>query len=98
MALRVQTQISGDVFIRRCDGRIVFGDEGGILRERVGNMLMGTPRTHSRTASFRGRSSHTRCFLLGRLSLNIDPSLEVRAFINGDALGCDVARDNGRLL
>lgn len=44
MALRVQTQISGDVFTLRCDGRIVFGDEGAILRERVGNMLMGTPR------------------------------------------------------
>ena len=28
--------------------------------------------------------------LLGRLSLDVDPSLEVRAVINGDALGCDV--------
>jgi hypothetical protein len=35
-------------------------------------------------------------FLLGRLSLDIDPSLEVRAFINGDAPGCDVACDNFR--
>ena len=27
-----------------CDGRIVFGDEGAVLRERVGNMLQGTPK------------------------------------------------------
>lgn len=44
MALRIQTQISGDVFIVRCDGRIVFGDEGAALRERVGDMLSGSPR------------------------------------------------------
>ena len=44
MALRLQTQISGDVFILRCDGRIVFGDEGAVLLERVGNMLRGTPK------------------------------------------------------
>ena len=44
MALRMQTQISGDVFILQCEGRIVFGDEGAALRERVGNMLIGTPR------------------------------------------------------
>jgi anti-anti-sigma factor len=44
MTLRVQTQISGDVFILQCEGRIVFGDEGASLRERVGNMLIGTPR------------------------------------------------------
>src|SRR5260370_25336417 len=44
MALRVQTQISGDVFIFLCDGRIVYGDEGAVLRERVGNTLPGTPR------------------------------------------------------
>ena len=44
MALRIQTQISGDVFIVRCDGRIVFGDEGAALRDRVGDMLSGSPR------------------------------------------------------
>src|SRR6266849_3408292 len=44
MALRIQTQISGDVFILLCDGRIVFGDEGAVLRERIGNMLPGTPK------------------------------------------------------
>jgi anti-sigma B factor antagonist len=44
MSLGIQTQISGDVFIVRCDGRIVFGDEGAALRERVGHMLSGSPR------------------------------------------------------
>jgi len=44
MALRVQTQISGDVFIFLCDGRIVFGDEGSVLRERVRSVLSGTPK------------------------------------------------------
>ena len=31
MALRINTQIAGDVFILLCDGRIVFGDEDGYL-------------------------------------------------------------------
>ncbi len=44
MALSVQTQISDDVFIFICDGRIVFGDEGSVLRERIGSMLPGTPK------------------------------------------------------
>jgi len=44
MALDVHTQVCGDVFILRCDGRIVFGDEGAVLRERVGNMLSGSPK------------------------------------------------------
>ena len=44
MALRVQTQISGDVFIFLCDGRIVFGDEGAVLRERIRSMLPATPK------------------------------------------------------
>jgi len=44
MALKVQTQISGDVFICLCEGRIVFGDEGAALRERVVSMLPGTPK------------------------------------------------------
>jgi anti-sigma B factor antagonist len=44
MPLRVQTEISGDVFVLRCDGRIVFGDEGAVLRERVGKMLSGSPK------------------------------------------------------
>ena len=44
MTLRMQTQISGDVFIVRCEGRIVFGDEGAALRERIADMLSGSPR------------------------------------------------------
>jgi len=44
MALKVQTQISGDVCILHCSGRIVFGDEGAALRERGRNILAGTPR------------------------------------------------------
>jgi anti-anti-sigma factor len=44
MALRVHTQVSGDVFILECEGRIVFGDEGATLRERVGSLLAGTPK------------------------------------------------------
>lgn len=44
MALKVQTQISGDVCILHCSGRIVFGDEGATLRERGRNILAGTPK------------------------------------------------------
>ena len=44
MPLRVQTQIFGDMFILQCEGRIVFGDEAAALRERVGQMLSGTPK------------------------------------------------------
>ena len=43
MALTVQTQISGDVFILDCNGRIMSGDECAVLRERVVNML-GIPK------------------------------------------------------
>src|SRR5712691_11298432 len=42
MALRVQTRVSGDVFMLQCEGRIVFGDEGAALRERIRNMFSGT--------------------------------------------------------
>ena len=44
MALSVETQISGDVFILRCNGRIVFGDECAVLRERVVSILTGSPK------------------------------------------------------
>lgn len=44
MALTLQAEIFDDVFILRCDGRIVFGDECAVLRERVGSMLSGTPK------------------------------------------------------
>ena len=44
MALKLHTRIVGEVVVVCCDGRIVFGDEGAVLRERVGSMLTGTPR------------------------------------------------------
>jgi anti-sigma B factor antagonist len=44
MGLRIQTQVSSNVFILHCEGRIVFGDEGAALRERVGGLLSGTPK------------------------------------------------------
>jgi len=44
MALSIQTQISGDVFILHCNGRIVYGDECAVLRERVVSMLSGSPK------------------------------------------------------
>jgi hypothetical protein len=47
MLLTVQTEIAGDVFILRCDGRIVFGDEGAVLRERVIHLLSGPPKLSS---------------------------------------------------
>src|ERR1700716_2162226 len=34
MALRVKTQISGNLFIFFCEGRIVFGDEDSVLRRK----------------------------------------------------------------
>jgi anti-sigma B factor antagonist len=40
--LSVHTQICGDVFIFHCQGRLVFGDEGAVFRERVGSMLVGS--------------------------------------------------------
>lgn len=42
--LKISTQVSGDVFIVRCSGRIVFGDEGAAFRERLLQLLTGTPR------------------------------------------------------
>ena len=44
MALSVETQISGDVFILHCEGRIVYGDECAALRERVVSILTGSPK------------------------------------------------------
>ena len=44
MALKVTTEVSGDVFIVHCEGRIVFGDEGAVLRDRVRYLLTGTPK------------------------------------------------------
>jgi len=42
--LSVHTQVCGDVFIFHCQGRLVFGDEGAVFRERVGSMLAGSPK------------------------------------------------------
>jgi anti-sigma B factor antagonist len=44
MMLKVATQVSEDIFIVHCDGRIVFGDEGAVLRERIKQLLTGTPK------------------------------------------------------
>ena len=44
MGLKVTTEISSDVFILHCEGRIVFGDEGAVLRDRVRYLLTGTPK------------------------------------------------------
>jgi anti-sigma B factor antagonist len=44
MALTIATQISDEAVIFRCHGRIVVGDEGAALRERVKSILMGTPK------------------------------------------------------
>src|SRR5258705_6715914 len=69
MALRVQTQISGDVFILRCEGRIVFGDECAILRERVVKMLPGSPKIVVDLAGV----DHIDSEGLGMLVLPVDP-------------------------
>ena len=44
MALGVQTQVTGDVFIFRSNGRITSGDECAVLRERVVSILTGSPK------------------------------------------------------
>jgi anti-sigma B factor antagonist len=44
MALRLRTLVASDVFIIHCDGRIVYGDEGATLRERIKSLLAGTSR------------------------------------------------------
>jgi anti-sigma B factor antagonist len=44
MALRMATQIQGNVVVLRCRGRIVFGDEGAVFRERVSSELTGTAK------------------------------------------------------
>lgn len=42
--LSVRTEVCEGVFILQCRGRLVFGDEGAILRERVLGMLEGSPK------------------------------------------------------
>ena len=38
----METDISGDVVILYCAGRLVFGDEAAAFRERVKQILLGT--------------------------------------------------------
>ena len=38
----METDISGDVVILYCAGRLVFGDETAAFRERIRNILLGT--------------------------------------------------------
>ena len=42
MPLKMETDISGDVVILYCLGRLVFGDETAAYRERIDNILFGT--------------------------------------------------------
>ena len=42
MTLKMETDISGDVIILYCAGRLVFGDESAAFRERIKNILRGT--------------------------------------------------------
>ena len=41
MPLKMETDISGDVIILYCAGRLVFGDETAAFRERIRNILLG---------------------------------------------------------
>ena len=42
MTIKMETDISGDVVILYCSGRLVFGDETAAFRERIRNILLGT--------------------------------------------------------
>lgn len=42
MPLKMETDISGDVVILYCAGRLVFGDETAAFRDRVKQILLGT--------------------------------------------------------
>lgn len=42
MSLKMETDISGDVIILYCTGRLVFGDESAAFRERIKNIRLGT--------------------------------------------------------
>jgi anti-sigma B factor antagonist len=43
VSLRVTTRAMDGVYIVHCEGRIVFGDEGAALHERLRQLLTGTP-------------------------------------------------------
>ena len=45
MSLKMETDISGDVVILYCAGRLVFGDETAAFRERVKNILLGSQQS-----------------------------------------------------
>ena len=42
MTIKMETDISGEVVILYCSGRLVFGDETAAFRERIRNILLGT--------------------------------------------------------
>ena len=42
MPLKMETDISGEIVILYCAGRLVFGDETAAFRERIRNILLGT--------------------------------------------------------
>lgn len=42
-SLSVHTRVCGNAFIVLCKGRLVFGDECAVLRDRVSSMLLGSP-------------------------------------------------------
>jgi anti-sigma B factor antagonist len=42
--LKINSAVADDVFIVRCSGRIVFGDEAAAFRERLVQLLTGTPK------------------------------------------------------
>lgn len=44
MPLKMETDISGDVVVLYCAGRLVFGDESAAFRERINNILLGSQR------------------------------------------------------
>lgn len=42
MPLKIETDISGDVVILYCLGRLVFGDETAAFRDRINHILLGS--------------------------------------------------------
>jgi anti-sigma B factor antagonist len=41
MPIKMETDISGDVVILYCSGRLVFGDETAAFRDRINHILLG---------------------------------------------------------
>ncbi len=44
MRLEIEVSAQGDVRVLRCRGRIIYGPEADVLRERVNALLQETPR------------------------------------------------------